>query len=278
MEPMEIGLITTFEEGIEATARKVNSLGIGSIQYLYLPEDGRSKADINRINTVLGLAGIRVSGLFCTFAEMDYSTIPKSVETGGLVPLRYRKERFAETMKLCDLAQEIGASAVILHYGALPEDQASHDYPDLIDVTQQLCDHCREMRLTLNLETGEDTSETLLTFIRDVDRPNLGINFDPANMILYGTGNPIEALQQVGSYVLSCHCKDAVWSSSPGIEWGEEVTLGTGEVDIERFIRTLHRIDYRGPLTIEREIHGEKQIGQIRLAKSLLENIKAGLV
>ena len=110
-------------------------------------------------------------------------------------------------------------------------------------------------------------------------RPALCVNFDPANMILYGTGQPIEALRKVGSYVSSVHCKDAKWAASPGQEWGQEVPLGEGDVNIEQYLRTLDEIGYSGPLTIEREIpqEPERQKEEIGGGMRLLEEIKAKL-
>ena len=117
----------------------------------------------------------------------------------------------------------------------------------------------------------------LLRFINDVGRDNLGINFDPANMILYGAGEPIAALQKAGKYVKSCHCKDARASKSPGVEWGVETPLGEGEVGIETFVCTLVSFGYDGALTIEREISGERQVADIQKAIALLTAIKAKL-
>jgi len=110
-----------------------------------------------------------------------------------------------------------------------------------------------------------------------VDRDNLGVNFDPANMILYGSGEPLDALRQVGPYVRSCHCKDAVWSDAPGEEWGEEVPLGQGDVNIEGFVSILNGLGYSGPLTIEREVSGARQIEDIKAGIELLRDIKARL-
>jgi sugar phosphate isomerase/epimerase len=278
MESMELGMITTFSEGVEATLERVRELGLRTIQYLYLHGDGRSESHVEEIRRHLASTEIRITALFCTYADMDYSTIANSIVTGGLVPVRYRKERAEETKRIADMAASLGADAVALHYGAIPEDPAREDYSDLIETTQDLCEYCQTLGLTLNLETGEDTSETLLRFIGEVDRPNLGINFDPANMILYGKGEPIKALREVGPHVFSCHCKDATWSNSPGIEWGEETPLGQGEVDFVDFIRTLHSFDYQGPLTIEREIEGDKQLEDIRAAMEFLETVKAGIL
>jgi len=110
-----------------------------------------------------------------------------------------------------------------------------------------------------------------------VGRANLFINFDPANMILYGTGEPIEALRKVGKYVKSVHCKDGKWAKNPGQEWGLEVPLGQGDVGMENYLRTLKEIGYTGPLTIEREIPQEpdRQKAEIGGAVNLLNELKA---
>ncbi len=114
-------------------------------------------------------------------------------------------------------------------------------------------------------------------FIRDVERDNLFVNFDPANMILYGSGEPIAALKKIGRYVHSVHCKDATWAAHPGQEWGAEVPLGEGDVGMEAYLRTLDAIGYHGPLTIEREIpqEPERQKAEIGRAIQLLRDLKA---
>ena len=87
----------------------------------------------------------------------------------------------------------------------------------------------------------------LIQFLDDVERDNLFVNFDPANMILYGAGEPMPALEQLGSRVHSVHCKDATWSDQPGETWGREVPLGEGDVDFAAFLKTLkkHRLQAR---------------------------------
>jgi sugar phosphate isomerase/epimerase len=126
------------------------------------------------------------------------------------------------------------------------------------------------------LETGQETAEHLLEFLGLVDRSNLAVNFDPANMILYGTGDPIEALRLVGPHVRSVHCKDALWSDQPGVTWGREVPLGQGQVDMRLYLQTLHELGYSGPLTIEREIpqDPQRQKEEIGQAASLLAGLR----
>ena len=146
-----------------------------------------------------------------------------------------------------------------------------------MDVTRQLCDQCKANGQFLHLETGQETAEGLLEFIKQVDRDNLKINFDPANMILYGTGEPIEALKAVGGHVRSIHCKDGTWSDKPGETWGAEVPLGEGDVNMHAYLTTLKEIGYTGPLTIEREIpqDPERQKAEIGKAIELLTRLRA---
>ncbi|HAD60049.1 MAG TPA: Fe-S cluster assembly protein HesB, partial [Planctomycetaceae bacterium] len=130
--------------------------------------------------------------------------------------------------------------------------------------------------------TGQETADHLLHFIADVERDNLYINFDPANMILYGTGEPIEALRKVGKHVRSIHCKDATWAAEDrrGQDWGAEVALGDGDVGMEDYLRTLHELGYDGPLTIEREIPEDpvQQKADIGKAVSLLEELRTNIL
>ena len=164
---------------------------------------------------------------------------------------------------------------------ALPtDDPAADGYSDIVDVTRKLCDHCDNNHQFLHLETGQETAAGLLEFINQVDRANLKINFDPANMILYGTGEPIEALRQVGAHVRSVHCKDANWSDQPGETWGEEVALGSGQVGMEAYLKTLQEIGYTGPLTIEREIPSDpdRQKTEIGGAIDLLARLRSEIL
>jgi sugar phosphate isomerase/epimerase len=179
--------------------------------------------------------------------------------------------------EISDFARLLGVDVIALHIGALPEDQTDPLHAQVIEVTRDVCDHCKKNNQRLHLETGQESADALLQFIGEVDRDNLFINFDPANMILYGSGEPIEALRKVGHLVRSVHCKDAKWAGRPGEEWGAEVPLGEGDVGMENFLRTLNDLGYDGPLTIEREIpqEPERQKSEIGGGVALLNQLKA---
>ncbi|MBM4078947.1 MAG: sugar phosphate isomerase/epimerase, partial [Planctomycetes bacterium] len=124
-----------------------------------------------------------------------------------------------------------------------------------------------------SLETGQEKADVLLEFIHEVNRPNVKVNFDPANMILYGTGEPIPALKVLGKYVVGVHCKDGTWPTEKD-KLGHETVLGQGKVNIPLFIKTLKEVGYAGPLTIEREITGDQHAKDIVAAREYIEKLK----
>jgi len=221
--------------------------------------------------------GVTISVVFGGFEGESYADIPTVVRTVGLVPPETRAERTRELQEIADFARLLGVDAIGLHIGFVPHDRSDPLYQQVVAVTRAVCDHCRGNRQRLHLETGQESADTLLQFIADVERDNLFINFDPANMILYGSGEPLAALRQVGRYVRSVHCKDARWAARPGKEWGAEVPFGQGDVGAETFLRTLKEIGYSGPLTIEREIaqEPERQKAEIGQAVRLISELKA---
>ena len=196
-------------------------------------------------------------------------TFQRSCGPWGSCRQATRQSRLEEMFEIADFANWLGCDTVALHLGFIPHDPSIDGYQEIVEVTRQLCDHCSGHDQFLHLETGQETAEGLLEFIDQVDRKNLKINFDPANMILYGTGEPIEALCQLGPHVRSVHCKDGTWSDKPGETWGAEVALGQGDVGMERYLRTLKEIGYKGPLTIEREIPQDPQRQKVEISQAI---------
>ncbi len=274
---MPIGVFTSAGAGLGAAIEKVAGLGVSSVQLHAPGADGRTPERAEEIRRSFADAGIDVSLVFCGFAGDRYDTIQIVRETVGLVPPATRAERVLQTRDTADFASWVGAPGIGIHIGFVSEDWESPDFAAIADIVGDIADHCAGLGLTMNLETGQEDADTLLHLLETVGRDNLLVNFDPANMILYGSGEPLEALRKVGRYVGSCHCKDATWSERPREVWGEEVPLGQGDVNMERFVATLDELGYSGPLTIEREVHGERQITDIKAGIELLREIKAKL-
>ena len=255
MSKWPIGVFTSVDAGLGVHMEVAQELGIPTV-HLHAPHpENRTEAAARAYLEIASAAGITVTTVFSGFAGETYESIQRTAETVGLVPEALREQRAAEFRSTSDFAKFIGCNIVALHIGFVPG-RETDSYSNLISVTQDLLDYVKSNGQNLHLETGQESADHLLEFIADVGRDNLFINFDPANMILYGTGDPIEALEKVGHLVRSVHCKDATWAPEDvrGTAWGAEVPLGDGDVGMETYLRTLLKIGYDGPLTIEREI------------------------
>lgn len=277
MQKWPIGVFTSVDAGLGVKLEVAQELGVPTIQ-LHAPHQAtRTKANADRFLNRLRELGIQITCVFGGFEGESYADIPTVTRTVGLVPQATRAARTKEMKEISDFAKLLGCPAVALHLGFVPHDTSTALYQEVLVVTRDLCDHCRQNGQTLHLETGQETADGLVQFIKDVGRDNLFVNFDPANMILYGTGEPIAALKKIGKYVRSIHCKDGKWAKNPGNEWGQEVPLGEGDVGMEDYLRTLKEIGYEGPLTIEREIAQEpaRQKAEIGHAVRLLTELKA---
>ncbi|MEO8131743.1 MAG: sugar phosphate isomerase/epimerase, partial [Bryobacteraceae bacterium] len=149
------------------------------------------------------------------------------------------------------------------------------DYVAVRDLIRRVCDHAAGHGQTFALETGQEPADQLLQFFKDVDRPNLGINFDPANMILYGTGDPIDALGLLGKHVISVHAKDGAWPpKDSATALGVEMPLGQGAVGMERFLAKLKQVGFRGPLNVEREVEDHaRKLEDMKMGVALLRGL-----
>jgi sugar phosphate isomerase/epimerase len=272
-----IGVFASVDAGLGVDVGVAQELGVTTM-HLHAPRPAsRTPERAREFLEFVTERGIAISCVFGGFDGESYADIPTVKRTVGLVPVATRAERLRELKEIADFARLLEVDFVGLHIGFVPHEKDNPEYADVVAATRDICDHCSQLGQAVHLETGQEPADVLLRFLADVERDNLFVNFDPANMILYGVGEPLPALEQLGSYVHSVHCKDARWSTEPGVTWGQETPLGEGDVDFAEFLATLGRIGYRGPLTIEREIprEPERQKAEIGRAVNLLERLKA---
>jgi sugar phosphate isomerase/epimerase len=213
-----------------------------------------------------------VSGMFGTVGE-DYSTLETIKATGGVVPDATWETNWRNLQAVADLAARLGLRLVTFHAGFLPHEASDPAFATLLARIEKIAACFDRHGIALGFETGQESADTLAAFLRQLNRPSVGVNFDPANMILYDKGDPIEALSILGPWLKQCHLKDARRTRKTGT-WGEEVAVGTGEVDWPAFLRTLDTLGYRGDLCIEREA-GEQRAADIRTARLHLESLAA---
>ncbi len=275
LRDMEVGVM--FWAGGEPveTLRELKGLGVRCGQ-MGIPGDMKLEGAAAGWKAALGAEQFTLVTVFGAFVGESYADIPTVERTVGFIPPATRAEREARTLAISDFAAALGVSSIALHIGFVPEDAAHADYAAVRGMVRRVADHAAGHGQTFALETGQEPAQVLLKFLQDVNRANVRINFDPANMILYGTGDPIEALGVLGPQVISVHSKDGDWppKDTPGA-LGTERPLGQGAVGIERFIAKLKEIGYRGTLNIEREIEDRQQRWRdIRTAVGLLERLR----
>ncbi len=277
MKNWPIGVFASVDAGLGVRWEVIRDLQVPTIQ-LHAPHpESRNPVKAAELRRQLDAMNVRLTAVFGGFEGESYADIPTVVKTIGLVPLATRESRLEEMKQISDFAKALDCDAVALHLGFVPEEDSNPLFSGIVDVTRELCDYVAKNGQFLHLETGQETAAGLLHFIDAVERENLKVNFDPANMILYGTGEPIPALEAVAAHVRSVHCKDGTWSDSPGVTWGAEVPLGSGDVGMQRYLETLDKIGYQGPLTIEREIpqDPQRQLQEIGAAVELLRGLMA---
>ncbi len=209
-------------------------------------------------------AGIRITALWAGVPGPAAWNFREGPATLGLVPPAFRAQRIAALKRWADFAVWLGVPAIITHCGFLPENMTDPEFEPVAAAIREVAAHCKERGLEFWFETGQETPVTLLRFIETVGTGNLGINLDPANLVLYGKANPVDALAVFGRYVREIHAKDGFYPTNP-YELGREVPVGDGAVRFAEFMKALLATGFDGDLIIEREIQeGEQQNADIR--------------
>ena len=273
MSEMPIGVMMSAGWTLDQL-RQVRDLGFDNVQIHAPSEDvlgdrSRSSSLIEDIRSV----SIRITTVFAGFSGESYADVPTVRDTVGYLNPSLREERIRITERISDFAAALGVDKVAAHIGFVPEDPDHPDHHAMIQCVGRLADYCGGHGQDFCLETGQETADALRHFLETLNRDNVGVNFDPANMILYGSGEPIEALGIVADYVVSVHAKDGKWPSGEG-QLGTEFPLGSGDVGMDRFIAKLKQIGYRGPITMEREIPDwDRKVRDLVQGRNLLESL-----
>ena len=266
---MKLGVMVNLSERLEAKLARLAELGFSSCQLSCWEMDMYTDEKAAWILELLTRYGIRISTLWCGWSGPKQWNFTEGPATLGLVPEQYRETRVRELMQGSDFARKLGVGQIATHVGFIPENPGDAQYAATVEAVRTVAAHCKENGQYFLFETGQETPVTLLRTITDVGLDNLGLNLDPANLILYGKANPVDALEVVGKYVRDVHAKDGCYPTD-GRALGQETALGEGQVNFPALIAGLKALGYDSAITIEREISGEQQIADILKAKALL--------
>ena len=202
-----------------------------------------------------------ISSTMIGFPQEDYSTLETIRKTGGIVPDQYWQRNRQLFVKAIEATKSLDVKYLSAHIGFIDHLQPA-DYQKLLDRVRSLADEALEREVVLLMETGQESADDLKRFLQDMNHPAVGVNFDPANMILYDRGDPIAAVKTLAPWIKHVHIKDAILTSTPGT-WGAEVPWGPGQVGREHFLESLREIQYDGAVAVEREA-GQSRFEDIR--------------
>ncbi len=254
----------SLQTDIAGVAAAMEKIGLESVHLAVGPAAGKDRAQY--VETVRKQSWI-VSCTMIDFPQEDYSTLDTIKRTGGIAPddcWEANRRRFLEAV---DVTAELGVGYISTHIGFI--DPAREEYSKkFYDRTKCLADAAAEKGLELLMETGQESGVEMRQFLEKLNHPAVGINFDPANIILYDKGEPLEAVHILASWIKHVHIKDALRTAEPGT-WGTEVPWGAGEVGVEQFLRVLRKVGFKGTLAIEREA-GNDRFGDIAHAAKIL--------
>jgi L-ribulose-5-phosphate 3-epimerase len=259
---MEIGVINPLRAGGKCFDQ-VGRFGLSVCQLSGFDPTMATREVARTVVKEARAAGVRICAVWAGWPGPKVWDFREGPITLGLVPERYRAERIAALQRWADFATWIEAPAIITHCGFIPENLTDPTYPAVVAAIGDVAGYCAERGVGFWFETGQETPVVLLRTIRQLGLPNLGINLDPANLLMYGKGNPIDALSLLGSYVRNIHVKDGLYPTD-GEHLGREVPVGQGQVDYPRFIAELAAIGFTGDYIIEREIGGDQQVRDIQ--------------
>lgn len=250
--------------------RQLKAIGLKTAQVDLDPWRENAKA-WSGAKEALAAAGISlVSGMFRTVGE-DYTTLETIRRTGGVVPDATWAQNWTNLQTTVKTARLLGVPMVTFHAGFLPHEPADPTFEKLVGRIRQIARLFAAEGIDVGFETGQESAEALKAFLQQLGEPNVGVNFDPANMLLYNSGDPVTALRTIGPWVKGVHLKDGIVTKVAG-NWGTEVPVGKGEVNWPAFFSTLSEIGYKGACCIECEA-GNQRLADIQAGKRFVESL-----
>ncbi|MHB1357255.1 MAG: sugar phosphate isomerase/epimerase family protein [Anaerolineae bacterium] len=270
----KIGVIVSLSTILEHGITELQELGLSWIQLNNWDPSLATPENAERVKAILG-DEVHISSLWAGWPPPAIWDFVDGPQTLGIVPSCYRYQRMDALKHGMDFASWLGLTDVTTHMGFIPENPSTTEYREVVAAVRELAQYAKRKGLWFNFETGQETPTTLMRIIQDVGTGNLGVNLDPANLLLYGKANPIDAVGILGQWIRGVHVKDGLYPTN-GRELGHETPVGEGLVNFPVMIPRLLSFGYQGAWIIEREISGPQQKTDIIRAKELLTGILGG--
>ena len=270
---MNVGICIRHAEGnVSQHIRDAADQGFAHAQLVSWQPELWNPDEAGVIRKALKECGVTLTAFWCGWTGPKAWNFVQGPETLGLVPPAYRWARMQELIRGADFALTLSLTDVISHMGFIPETPTASEYAGFVDGMRFVAQHLKQQGQNLLFETGQETPVTMIRCFEDIGLDNLYVNLDPANLILYGKANPVDALDVFGKLVRGVHAKDGLYPTN-GRQLGREVKVGEGKSDFPKLIRALRDLGYDGSLTIEREISGPQQVKDILATRAYLNGL-----
>ena len=273
---MKYGTLVRIPEGeglSEICAEKfgaIAKMGFEACQLVYKPEKYRIE-DADVIRAAADANGIEISAQFCGYRTGWYCwDIYFDYNNAGINIPAFKESRLGYILSAIPFMKRLGVTDMIIHAGFVPNNPFEAAYGEMLSSVRVLGNELKRNNMNLLFETGTESPVTLLRLIADAGLDNLFINFDTGNLILYGYGNPVDAIYTFGRHIRNMHAKDGLPPTDPRL-LGREVTIGTGYVDFDRVFCELAKLGYDRYVIIEREIGSGDQSAEIAKAADYLK-------
>lgn len=258
---MQISVCTwSLQKSIDEVNSILTAMGVDGVHLALLPALKEGGADYL---AAVKRAAWRISSTMLSFDWENYTTLETIKVTGGITPDEHWDEAREMFTRAAAITKELGAPYISLHAGFIDPTDAAGE-AKFAERVKALADIAATNGIMLLMETGQEKAADLASFLTRLAHPALGINFDPANMILYNKDNPLEAVKVLAPWIRHVHAKDAVRTHVVG-EWGSEVPWGEGEVNVFAFLTALKNCGVNCPVAVEREA-STSRVADIALA------------
>jgi L-ribulose-5-phosphate 3-epimerase len=271
-EKLRIGVMMSLGSDIREEMKKVRDFGLDNCQLACWSPEHYSDESLAAVRGATKEFGVEITSLWTGYPGTAHWNFTEGPLTIGLVPPETREMRVKALIAGTEFAAKLGVGSATTHAGFIPENPNDPLYAGTVEALARIAKRAKDLGLAFCFETGQETPITLLRAMTDIGTGNLGINFDPANLLMYGKANPVDALDILGPLVKGVHAKDGEYPTKPS-DLGVEKPLGEGRVNFPVFIPKLKSFGYKGALTIEREISGPQQIADIRKGVEFLQGL-----
>lgn len=274
----KIGIIFSLEDILNGNTKELFDFDLETVQLRCWHPENLTSENAKKVKEALS-GKLEVTSVWAGWSGPSIWNFTDGPETLGLVPETYRFKRMEELCHAMDFAEELGVPDVATHMGFIPEQPVYQGYHGLVNAVAYVGRYAASKGIWFNFETGQETPTTLMRTIADTGLSNLGVNLDPANLIMYGRANPVDAVGIYGDKIRGVHVKDGVYPHGDFSKLGDETKVGEGKVNFPVFMGELAKAGYEGDLYIEREISGEQQtkdiIDTIKYLKDIIGDYKS---